>query len=394
MPVQRGRMFFMNPGPTNIPDRVLRAMHRPALDFAQKEFKAIYEECAIGLKKVFKTEQIMLTYAASGHGAWESAVVNLCSPGDVVLVPETGHFSASWTQMAAHYGLVVETVPFDWRTGVDAAKVEERLRADSDHRIRAVLQVHNETSTGVAHPIAAIRKAIDAAGHPALFLVDTISSLGSFDFRMDEWGVDVAVGGSQKGLMLPPGMCFTGISRKALAASQSATLPREYWDWRRMLDGERQTRFAGTAPVHLIFGLQESLRMIEEETLDGVFARHARLGAATRACVAAWSEGGGPELFCTNPDLVSNSVTAVQVPEGSDANRLREVCGERFNVSLGGGLSRLNGRVFRIGHMGDLNEPMLMGALTAVEMGLDLAGIPHGKGGVAAAMQSLKSAVH
>ncbi len=392
MPVQRGRMFFMNPGPTNIPDRVLRAMNRAALDFAQPEFKAIAEECFAGLKKVFKTEQIMIVYAASGHGAWESAVVNVCSPGDVVLVPETGHFSASWTQMAEHYGIVVETVAADWRRGIDPAAVEARLRADADHRIRAVLQVHNETSTGVAHPVAAVRKAIDAAKHPALFLVDTISSLGSFDFRMDEWGVDVAVGGSQKGLMLPPGMCFTGVSRKALAASQSATLPREYWNWRRMLDGERQARFAGTAPVHLMFGLQESLKMIEEEGLDQIFARHARLGQATRACVAAWSQGGGPELFCTNPDLVSNSVTAIQLPDGHDANKVRAVCADRFNVSLGGGLSRLNGKVFRIGHMGDLNEPMLMGALTSIEMALDLAGVPHGKGGVAAAMESLKAA--
>ncbi|MGE0716995.1 MAG: alanine--glyoxylate aminotransferase family protein [Alphaproteobacteria bacterium] len=392
MSVKRGRMFFMNPGPTNIPDRVLRAMDRPALDFAQKEFRAIAEECFAGLKRVVKTEQIMLVYAASGHGAWESAVVNICSPGDVVLVPETGHFSLSWSEMVRHYDIQVETVPGDWRKGVDPAAVEERLKADKDHKIRAVLQVHNETSTGVAHPVAAVRKAIDAAGHPALYLVDTISSLGSFDFRMDDWGVDVAVGGSQKGLMLPPGMCFTGISRKALAASQSATLPREYWNWRRMLDGERQARFAGTAPIHHIFGLAEALKMIEEEGLDAIFARHARLGEATRRCVGRWSEGGGPELFCTNPELVSNSVTAVQLPEGHDANKLREICLDRFNVSLGGGLNRLNGKVFRIGHMGDLNEPMLLGALTAVEMGLGAAGIPHGAGGVNAAMDYLKAA--
>ncbi|MCC7272820.1 MAG: aminotransferase class V-fold PLP-dependent enzyme [Alphaproteobacteria bacterium] len=392
MPVKRGRMFFMNPGPTNIPDRVLRAMDRPALDFAQAEFKAIALECFAGLKRVFRTEQIMVVYAASGHGAWESALVNVCSPGDTVLVPETGHFSLSWSEMVRHYGVEIETVPGDWRKGVDPAAVEERLKADKDHKIRAVLQVHNETSTGVAHPVAAVRKAIDAAKHPALYLVDTISSLGSFDFRMDDWGVDVAVGGSQKGLMLPPGMCFTGISRKALAASQSATLPREYWNWRRMLDGERQVRFAGTAPVHHIFGLQESLKMIEEEGLDAIFARHARLGEATRRCVAAWSKGGGPELFCTNPELVSNSVTAIQVPDGHDANKLRDVCLERFNVSLGGGLNRLNGKVFRIGHMGDLNEPMLMGALSAVEMGFGVAGIPHGAGGVNAAMEYLKAA--
>ena len=392
MSVKRGRNFFMNPGPTNIPDRVLRAMDRPALDFAQPEFKAIAEECFAGLKRVFTTEQVMVVYAASGHGAWEAAVVNLCSAGDTVLVPETGHFSQSWSGMVRNYGINVETVPGDWRKGVDPAAVEEKLKADPDHKIRAVLQVHNETSTGVAHPIAGVRKAIDAAKHPALYLVDTISSLGSFDFRMDDWGVDVAVGGSQKGLMLPPGMCFTGVSRKALRASQSATLPREYWSWSRMLDGERQTRFAGTAPVHHIFGLQESLKMIDEEGLDGIFARHARLGAATRACVKKWSEGGGPELYCTNPDTVSNSVTAVWMPEGHDANELRKVVDGRFNVSLGGGLSKLNGRVFRIGHMGDLNEPMLMGALSAIEMGLAIAKVPHGKGGAAAAMDCLQAA--
>ncbi|MGE0725559.1 MAG: alanine--glyoxylate aminotransferase family protein [Alphaproteobacteria bacterium] len=392
MSVARGRQFFMNPGPTNIPDRVLRSMNRAAMDFAQPEFKAIAEECFAGLKRVFKTEQVMVVYAASGHGAWEAAVVNLCSAGDTVLVPETGHFSQSWTTMVRNYGINVETVAGDWRKGVDPAAVEEALNADKDHKIRAVLQVHNETSTGVAHPVAAVRKAIDAAKHPALYLVDTISSLGSIDFRMDEWGVDVAVGGSQKGLMLPPGMCFTGVSRKALRASQSATLPREYWSWSRMLDGEKQARFAGTAPVHLIFGLQESLKMIEEEGLDAIFARHARLGEATRRCVKKWSEGGGPELFCTNPDVKSDSVTAVWLPEGHDANALRKVAADRFNVSLGGGLSKLNGRVFRIGHMGDLNEPMLLGALGSVEMALSVAKVPHGKGGVNAAMEYLQAA--
>jgi len=392
MSVKRGRMFFQNPGPTNIPDRLLRAMARPALDFANDEFRVIAAECQAGLKKVVKTEQIMLIYAASGHGAWEAAVVNTCSPGDVVLVPETGHFSVSWADMATRHGLVVQTVPGDWRRGIDPARVEAALSADTDHRIRAVMQVHNETSTGVAHPIQAVRDAIDRAGHPALYLVDTISSLGSIDFRMDEWKIDVAVGGSQKGLMLPPGLCFTGVSRKALAASQSATLPRTYWAWNRMLDGERQARYAGTAPVHLMFGLQESLKMIEEEGLDQIFARHHRLGEATRRCIAAWSERGGPELFCTNPDVVSDSVSAIQVPDGHDANAVRKEALDRFNVSLGGGLNRLNGKVFRIGHMGDLNEPMLLGALASVEMTFARLGIPHGKGGVDAAMEYLQAA--
>jgi len=389
MKVTRGRALFQNPGPTNIPDRVLRAMDRPAIDFIGREFAAITAECFAGLRSVFKTEQAIIAYAANGHGAWEAAMVNVFSPGDRLLLLESGHFSRGWAAMAEQLGLGVETLAGDWRQGVDPVAVEARLAADKAHAIKAVLLVHNETSTGVANRCAEIRQAIDRARHPALYLVDVISSLASFDFRMDEWQVDVVVAGSQKGLMLPPGMSFTGVSRKALAAAQSAKLPRAYWDWRPLLEGARQVRFLGTAPVHFFFGLQEALRMLLEEGLEQVFARHHRMGEATRAAVRHWGGNAGPELFAANPKVQSDSVTAVRLPEGHDADAMRRLCDERFNVSLGGGLGPLQGRVFRIGHLGDLNENMLIGALGAVEMSLKLAGIPHAKGGVLAALDSL-----
>ena len=385
-----GRHFFMNPGPTNIPDRILRAMDRGTLDFTGAEFKAISDECFAGLKRVFKTEQTILGYAASGHGAWEAALVNLFSPGDKVLVVESGYFSLNWGLRAEAFGLEVETLANDWRRAIDPAKLEARLRDDRGHEIKAVLAVHNETSTGVAHPVAAMRRAIDATHHPALFLVDTISSLASFDFRMDEWGVDVVVAGSQKGLMLPTGMAVTGVSAKALTAAAEAKLPRVYWDWRRLLgQGAQQGYWNGTVPVHFFYGLQEALRMLEEEGLDNVFARHHRLAEATRRAVRVWRRNDGPEIFAVDPEAQSDTVTAVLVPEGSDADRMRQLCLDKFNVSLGGGLGELKGRLFRIGHLGDLNEPMVLGAIAAVEMALDLAGVPHGQGGVLAAMQYL-----
>ena len=389
MAVMRGRQFFNNPGPTNIPDRILRAMDRPALDFMGAEFRAIAEECYEGLRRIFKTEQAIIVYAANGHGAWEAAVVNVFSPGEHVLVLESGWFTQSWAKLAEELGLKVETLPGDRRLGVDPAAVEARLREDKSHAIKGVLLVHNETSTGVANRCAEIRRAIDAARHPALFLVDVISSLGSIDFRMDEWQADVVVGGSQKGLMLPPGMGFTGVSAKAMKAAQAAKLPRIYWDWRRLMTGNRQTSFNGTAPVHLFYGLQEAVRMIAEEGLDILFARHHRLAEATRRALRAWRQNDGPELFAADPRVQSDSISAVLVPHGHDAEKVRQIALDRFNVSLGGGLGDLDGRVFRIGHMGDLNEPMLLGALAAVEMALDLAGVPHGKGGVDAAMAYL-----
>jgi alanine-glyoxylate transaminase/serine-glyoxylate transaminase/serine-pyruvate transaminase len=387
-----GIHFFMNPGPTNIPDRVLRAMDRGTIDFTGTAFKEISDECFAGLQRVFKTTQPILGYAATGHGAWEAALVNVFSPGDKVLLVESGYFSLNWGLRGEAFGLEVETLANDWRRAADPAKLEARLREDKNHAIKAVLAVHNETSTGVANPIGALRKAIDAARHPALFLVDTISSLGSFDFRMDEWGVDVVVAGSQKGLMLPTGMAFTGISAKAIAATAVAKLPRVYWDWRRLLgQGAQQGYWNGTVPVHFFFGLREALRMLEEEGLDNVFARHHRLAEATRRAVRTWRQNDGPEIFAIDPGAQSDSVTAVLLPDGSDADKMRQLCLDRFNVSLGGGLGQLKGRLFRIGHLGDLNEAMVLGSLAAVEMALQLAGVPHGRGGVQAAADYLVS---
>src|SRR6201982_643566 len=297
MSVSRGSHFFINPGPTNIPDRVLRAMDRGAIDFTGAQFRAIAEECFVGLKRVFKTEDTILAYAASGHGAWEAALVNLFSPGDKGLVVESGFFSLNWGMRGEAFGLEVETLPNDWRSAASPAKLESRLREDRDHAIKAVLVVHNETSTGVLHDVAGLRRAIDAARPPALFLVDVISSLGSMDFRMDEWGVDVVVAGSQKGLMLPTGMAFTGVSNRAVAASAEAKLPRVYWDWRRLLGGGSQAYWNGTAPVHFFYGLQEALRMIEEEGLDNLVAGHHRLAEATRRGGAGWGENDGPGVF-------------------------------------------------------------------------------------------------
>jgi alanine-glyoxylate transaminase/serine-glyoxylate transaminase/serine-pyruvate transaminase len=366
-------------------------MDRGAIDFNGAQFRAIAEECFAGLKRVFKTEETILAYAASGHGAWEAALVNLFSQGDKLLIVESGFFSLNWGMRAEAFGLEIETLPNDWRTAANPAQLESRLREDREHAIKAVLVVHNETSTGVVNNIAELRRAIDAARHPALYLVDTISSLASMDFRMDEWGVDVVVAGSQKGLMLPTGMAFTGISARAVAATAEAKLPRVYWDWRRLLGSSSQSVWNGTAPVHFFYGLQEALRMLEEEGLDQVFARHHRLAEATRRAVRAWRQNDGPEIFAVDPRAQSDSITAVQVPDGYDADKMRQLCLDKFNVSLGGGLDRLRGRVFRIGHLGDLNEPMILGAIAAVEMALELTGVPHGRGGVQAAMDYLVS---
>jgi alanine-glyoxylate transaminase/serine-glyoxylate transaminase/serine-pyruvate transaminase len=392
MTVRRGYHFYQNPGPTNIPERVLRAMDRGVIDFTGAQFREIAEECLAGLKRIFKTEETILSYAASGHGAWEAALVNLFSPGDKVLVLESGYFSLNWGMRGEAFGLAVETLPNDWRSAISPAKLESRLREDREHSIKAVLAVHNETSTGVVNDIAALRRAIDSARHPALFLVDVISSLASMDFRMDEWGVDVVVAGSQKGLMLPTGMAFTGVGARAVAAAGAAKLPRVYWDWRRLLGEASQAHWNGTVPVHFFYGLQEALRMIEEEGLDNVFARHHRLAEATRRAVRVWRQNDGPEIFAVDPRAQSDSITAVQLAEGYDADKVRQLCLDKFNVSLGGGLGQLRGHVFRIGHMGDLNEPMILGAIAAVEMALELCGVPHGKGGVAAAMDYLIAA--
>ena len=387
----RGRQFFANPGPTNIPDSVLHAVAHVTVDFNDPAFMPIYEQCVAGLKRVLKTEQEVFMYTGSGHAAWEASLVNLFSPGDKVAIIETGYFSLSWAQMAKDLSLEVETIAADWRRGLDFAALRAALAADTTHSIKAICAVHNETATGMELPLKQVRAVMDEVGHPALLLSDTISSLGSLEFRMDEWGIDVAVGGSQKGLMLPTGMSFTGVSAKALAAHKTSRLPKSYLSWTNMLTRKHKS-FVGTVPTSLFYGLQESLRLLEEEGLDEVCARHSRLAEAVRRCVRHWSGNAGPQLFCTNPDRYSDSVTAVMMPEGHDAEAVRRTALQSFNVSLGGGLGPLGGKVFRIGHLGDLNEPMILGTLSVVEMALKLNGVPHAPGGVAAAMDYLAEA--
>ncbi|MFO0295228.1 MAG: pyridoxal-phosphate-dependent aminotransferase family protein [Rhodospirillales bacterium] len=384
----RGRMFFANPGPTNIPDSILHATAHATVDFNDPAFVAVYRRCVAGVQRVLGTTQHVFFYTGSGHAAWEASLVNLFSPGDRLLMPETGYFSDDWAQMARDLGLEVQGVAADWRAGCDVAAIHAALAADATHAIKAVCVVHNETSTGMVLPVTEIRAALDAARHPALLLVDTISSLGSMDFRMDAWGVDAAVGGSQKGLMLPTGMGFTGVSAKAMEAHRTARLPRHYFSWTKMLARPHKS-FVGTLPTSLFYGLEESLRLLEEEGLPQVFARHARLGGAVRAAVRRWSGNSGPQLFCTTPARVSDSVTSILMPEGCSGDAVRATALGRFNVSLGAGLGRLADRVFRIGHLGDLNEPMILGTLASVEMAMKLNAVPHAPGGVAAAMDHL-----
>jgi alanine-glyoxylate transaminase/serine-glyoxylate transaminase/serine-pyruvate transaminase len=380
-----GRHFLQIPGPTNVPDRVLRAIDRPTIDHRSADFAALGKEVVAGMKWVFRTESQVAIYPASGTGAWEAALVNTLSPGDRVLMIETGHFATLWREMAGRLGLEIAFVPGDWRHGVDPALVEEKLSADRGHAVKAVCVVHNETSTGVASRIAEIRAAIDRAKHPALFMVDTISSLGSIDYRHDEWGVDVTVAGSQKGLMLPPGLSFNAISKKALEASARAKLPRSYWDWKAILVSNETGFFPYTPSTNLLYGLREAVRMLREEGLESIFARHARHGEATRRAVRAW----GLEVLCLDEREYSGSLTAILMPEGQDADKLRMVILDRFDMSLGAGLGKVAKKVFRIGHLGDFNDLTLMGTLCGVEMGLGLAGVPHKKGGADAAMESL-----
>ncbi len=383
--VRSGRHFLQIPGPTNVPDRVLRAMDFPTIDHRGPEFARLTREILDGLKRVFKTSGEVVIFPASGTGAWEAALVNALSPGDKVLMFETGHFATLWHRMAVELGLETEFVAGDWRHGVDPAAVEARLRADSGHDIKAVMVVHNETSTGVTSRIGDIRRAMDDTAHPALYMVDTISSLASIDYRHDEWGVDVTVAGSQKGLMLPPGISFNAVSEKARAAAKSARLPKVYWRWEEMIKSNRAGFFPYTPATNLLYGLREALRMLEEEGLDNVFARHARLAEATRRAVRGW----GLEILCLDPAEYSNSLTAVLMPPGHDADAVRQAVLDRFDMSLGTGLGKLQGRVFRIGHLGDFNELMLAGTLAGVEMGLAAAAVPHQAGGVLAAMDHL-----
>jgi alanine-glyoxylate transaminase/serine-glyoxylate transaminase/serine-pyruvate transaminase len=385
-----GRHFLQIPGPTNVPDRVLRAIDFPTIDHRGPEFGAIGKEVLAGMKRVFRTTQCeVVIYPASGTGAWEAALVNTLSAGDRVLMVETGHFATLWQRMAAKLGIEVEFLPGDWRHGADPEAIEKRLRADGDQRLKAVCVVHNETSTGVTSRISEVRKAIDAAKHPALFMVDTISSLASIDYRQDEWGIDVTVAGSQKGLMLPPGLSFNCISSKALAASRTAKLPRSYWAWDEMIANGKSGYFPYTPATNLLYGLREALKMLlDEEGLDAVFARHQRHAEATRRAVRAW----GLEIFALDPREYSASLTGVLMPAGHDADRVRKVILEAFDLSLGTGLTKLGGKMFRIGHLGDFNDLMLMGTLAGVEMGLGLAGVPVRKEGVQAAMEYLATA--
>ena len=385
MPSQSGRHFLQIPGPTNIPGRILRAMSAPTVDHRGPKFEAITHEILAGLKGVFKTRAPVVVFPASGSGAWEASLVNTLSPGDKVLAFETGQFATAWRNMAAQLGLYVEFVHTDWRRGIDASTVEAKLIDDRDHEIRAVLAVHNETSTGVTSNIAEIRRAIDHAAHPALLIVDAISSLGCTNLCHDEWGVDVTVCGSQKGLMLPPGLGFNAISKKALAASKNASLPRSYWNWDSMLSANKADDFPYTPATNLLFGLHEALKMLQEEGLDNVFSRHSRLAAATRRAVGAW----GLEVVCADPREYSNSVTAIYMPGSQGANAFRQLVLERYNVSLGAGLGKLTDRIFRIGHLGDFNEAMLAGTLAAVEMGLRVGGIAFSPGGLQAALDHL-----
>ena len=384
-----GRHFLQIPGPTNVPDRILRAMDRPTIDHRGPEFGRLGRSVLEGLRPVFGAEGAVVIFPSSGTGAWEAAIVNALQPGDQVLMYETGQFAALWRAMAGRLGLHVQFVPGDWRHGVDPADVERRLLADGAHAIKAVMVVHNETSTGVTSRVAEVRAAIDRAQHPALFMVDTISSLGSMPYKHDEWGVDVTVAGSQKGLMLPPGLGFNAVSAKALAAAKAGGMARSYWDWQEMLGPNATGYFPYTPATNLLYGLEEALAMLNEEGLDQVFARHDRFAAATRAAVHGW----GLDVLAADPREYSSVLTTVMLPHDTDADAVRATILERFDMSLGAGLGKLKGRVFRIGHLGDFNDLTLMGALSGVEMGLHLAGVPHRQGGVLAAMDVLAGRV-
>jgi alanine-glyoxylate transaminase/serine-glyoxylate transaminase/serine-pyruvate transaminase len=385
MAVQRGRHFLQIPGPTNVPDRVLRALSQPTIDHRGPEFARMTKEVFEGLQKLIKTSGKVILYPSSGTGSWEAALVNTLSPGDKVLMFETGQFATMWKNVAVKLGIQVDFLPGDWRHGADPAQIEIKLAEDRQHSIKAVGVVHNETSTAVVSRIAEVRKAMDRAKHPALLLVDTVSSLGAMEYRQDEWGVDVTVSCSQKGLMLPPGIGINAVSEKGLAASKSARMPKSYWDWEAMIGPNQTGFFPYTPPTNLLFGLREALQMIQEEGAENIFARHNRFGEATRRAVRTW----GLEVNCLNPQEYCNALTAVRVPEGHDADALRKKILEKFNMSLGNGLGKVQGKLFRIGHMGDFNDLMLAGTLSGVEMGLALAGIPFKKGGVQTAIDYL-----
>jgi alanine-glyoxylate transaminase/serine-glyoxylate transaminase/serine-pyruvate transaminase len=373
------------PGPTNVPDRILRAIDRPTIDHRGPEFVSLTKGLMHDIRGIFKTESRVVILTASGTGAWEAALVNTMSVGDRVLMHETGQFSTLWRNLAERLGLTPDYIEGDWRHGADAARIEAALAEDKAHAIKAVCVVHNDTATGITSNVQKVRQAMDAVGHPALLMVDTISSLGAIDYRHDEWGVDVTIGGSQKGLMLPPGISFNAISDKALSVAKNGGMARSYWDWNDMIGANEGGSFPFTPATNMLYGLREAIDMLNEEGLDNVFARHARHGEAARRAVAAW----GLELQCLNADEHSNAVTAIRVPDGNSADALRKIVLENFDMSLGSGLGKVADKVFRIGHLGDFNDLTLTGALSGVEMGLGLAGVPHSTGGVAAAMDYL-----
>ncbi|WP_425092981.1 pyridoxal-phosphate-dependent aminotransferase family protein [Tropicimonas sp. S265A] len=383
-----GRHFLQIPGPSAVPDRILRAISMQTIDHRGPDFAAVGQKALEGMKSIFKTDQNVFIFPSSGTGAWEAALVNTMSPGDKVLMYETGHFATLWQKMAKKIGLNPEFIEGDWRGGADPQAIEDHLRADTGHEIKAVCVVHNETSTGSVSPIAEVRKAIDAAGHPALLMVDSISGLASVDFRFDEWGVDVCVSGSQKGLMLPPGLSFNAASDRALEVSKTATMQRSYWDWQDMLGPNKTGYFPYTPGTNLLYGLNEAIDMLHEEGLDNVFERHQRHGRAARAAVRAW----GLEVLCAQQGQESGVLTAVMMPEGHSADSFRAKTLEAYDISLGNGLSKVADKVFRIGHLGDFNDLMLVATLSGVEMGLAKANVPHEEGGVMAAMAHLKTA--
>ena len=380
-----GKHFLQLPGPSNVPDRILRAMDYPTIDHRGPEFSNLANDCLEGIKTIFKTKSSVIIYPASGTGAWEAALVNTVKENELVLMVETGHFASLWNKMALRLGIKTEFLETDWQRGAEPEKIYERLQKDTEKQIKAVCVVHNETSTGCTSRIEEVRKALNSANHEALLMVDTISGLGSMEYKHDEWGVDITVSGSQKGLMLPPGLSFNAISEKALKLAKTSGMRRSYWDWEEQIEANKSGSFPYTPATNLLYGLKEAINMIHEEGLDNVFHRHERHAQATRAAVQAW----GLEIVCKEEKDFSNVLTAVMLPENHNADNLRKIILENFNMSLGNGLSKLSGKVFRIGHLGDFNDLMLMGTLTGIEMGLDLAGIPHQKGGAARASEAL-----
>ena len=380
-----GKHFLQLPGPSNVPDRILRAMDYPTIDHRGPDFTELTYECLNGMKTIFKTNSDIIIFPASGTGAWEAALVNTVNEDDLVLMVETGHFASLWNKMALKLGIKTEFLETDWRRGVEPEKLFDRLKKDIDKKIKAVCVVHNETSTGSISRIKEVREAINSANHNALLMVDSISGLASLEYKHDEWGVDVTVSGSQKGLMLPPGLSFNAISEKALLASNENSMKRSYWDWKEQIQSNKQGSFPYTPATNLLYGLKEAIDMLHEEGLENVFKRHNRHAQATRVAVQAW----GLEVLCQEEKDYSSVLTAVKLPEGHNADGLRKIILEEFNMSLGNGLSKLAGKVFRIGHLGDFNDLMLMGTLTGVEMGLSLAGVPHQKGGASIASEFL-----